>query len=70
METKAEKIWVAKAERRKKRKRRRETKRERRKKKKESKIIDIKKVAKEWEIWNEKEEAARLEEEAKKLVPE
>jgi len=24
----------------------------------------------EWEIWNEKEEAARLEEEAKKLVSE
>ena len=28
-----------------------------------------KKVAEEWEIWNEEEEVAKLEEEAKKLVP-
>jgi len=28
----------------------------------------VKKVAEEWEIWDEEEEAARLEEEAKKLV--
>jgi len=32
--------------------------------------MEIKKVAKEWEIWNKKEKAARSEEEAKKLVPE
>jgi len=30
--------------------------------------MDIKKVVEEWEIWNEKEEAARLEKEVKKLV--
>ena len=30
----------------------------------------MKKVAEEWEIWDEKEKAVRLEEEAKKLVPE
>ena len=30
----------------------------------------VKKVVEEWEIWNEKEEAARLEKEAKKLVSE
>jgi len=30
----------------------------------------VKKVAEKWEIWDEEEEAARLEEEAKKLVPE
>jgi len=30
----------------------------------------VKKVAEEWEIWNEKEKAVRLEEEVKKLVPE
>ena len=30
----------------------------------------MKRVAKEWEIWDKEEEAARLEEEAKKLVPE
>jgi len=33
------------------------------KKLKGSKIVDVKKVAKEWEIWNEKEAAARSEEE-------
>jgi len=33
-------------------------------------MIDIKKVAKEWEIWKEKKEAAKLEAETKKLVPE
>ena len=33
-------------------------------------MIDMKKVVEKWEIWNEKEEVARSEEEAKKLVPE
>jgi len=32
--------------------------------------MEVKSVAKEWEIWDEEEEAARSEEEAKKLVPE
>jgi len=32
--------------------------------------MEVKKVAKEWKIWNEEEAAARSEEEAKKLVPE
>ena len=32
--------------------------------------MEVKKVAKEWEIWDEEEEVARSEEEAKKLVPE
>jgi len=31
---------------------------------------EVKKVAEEWEIWDEEEEAARLEVEAKELVPE
>jgi len=31
--------------------------------------MKVRKVAKEWEIWDEEEEAAKLEEEAKKLVP-
>ena len=30
--------------------------------------MEVKKVVKEWEIWNEEEEAAKLESEAKKLV--
>ena len=33
-------------------------------------MVEIKRVAEEWEIWDEEEEAARLEEEAKELVPE
>ena len=31
--------------------------------------MQINKVVKEWEIWDEEEEVAKLEEEAKKLVP-
>jgi len=33
-------------------------------------MIDMKKLAEEWEIWDEEEVVAKLEEEAKKLVPE
>ena len=33
-------------------------------------MIEVKRVAKEWEIWNKEEEMAKLEVEAKKLVPE
>ena len=33
-------------------------------------MIEVKRVVKEWEIWDDEEEAARLEEKAKKLVPE
>jgi len=32
--------------------------------------VEVRKVVKEWEIWNEEEEAAKSEAEAKKLVPE
>ena len=32
--------------------------------------MEVKKVAKEWKIWNKEEEAAKLKAEAKKLVPE
>ena len=32
--------------------------------------MEIRKVAEEWEIWDEEEKAAKLEMEAKKLVPE
>jgi len=31
-------------------------------------MMEVKKVVEEWEIWDEEEEAVRLEEEAKKLV--
>ena len=33
-------------------------------------MIKVRKVAEEWEIWDKEEEAAKLETEAKKLVPE
>jgi len=50
---------------------RKETRGENRKKKqKKGKIMEVKKVAEEWEIWDKEEEAAKLEAEAKKLVPE
>ena len=42
---------------------------ERKKKQKKGKIMEVKKVAKKWEIWDEEEEAAKSEMEAKKLVP-
>ena len=32
--------------------------------------MKVKRVAEEWEIWDEEEEAAKLEAEAQKLVPE
>jgi len=31
--------------------------------------MEVRKVAEEWEIWDEEEEAVKLEEEARKLVP-
>jgi len=38
--------------------------------KKKGKTMEVKKVAEKWEIWNEEEEVAKSEAEAKKLVPE
>ena len=32
--------------------------------------MEVKRGAEEWEVWNEEEKAAKLEVEAKKLVPE
>ena len=43
---------------------------DKKKKQKKGKMMEIKKVAKEWEIWDEEEEAVRSEIETKKLVPE
>jgi len=48
-----------------------EAKEEAEKRKEEKgKTMEVKKVAEEWEIWNEEEEVAKSEAEAKKLVPE
>jgi len=43
---------------------------ERKKKQKKGEMVEVRKVAEEWEIWDEEEEVAKSEEEAKKLVPE
>jgi len=48
----------------------REKKEKERKKKQKKKTVEVRKVAKEWEIWDEEEKAAKSEAEAKKLVPE
>jgi len=40
------------------------------KKQKKGKTMEVKKVAEEWEIWDEEEEAAKSETEVKKIVPE
>jgi len=50
----------------------REEKAERQKKRKlkRERMMEVKRIAEEWEIWDEEEEAAKSETEAKKLVPE
>ena len=50
-----------------KRKKRRK-KQERKERKRRGKMMEIKKVVGKWEIWEKKEEVARSETEAKKLV--
>jgi len=42
---------------------------DRKKKQKKEKTMEVKRVAEEWEIWDEEEEVAMSEEKAKKLVP-
>jgi len=44
--------------------------RDKKRKQKKGKMMEVKKVAEKWEIWDEEEEVARSEVEAKKLVPE
>ena len=43
---------------------------EKKKKQKKGRAMEVRKVVEEWEIWDEEEEAAKSEAEAKKLVPE
>ena len=57
--------------RRKKKQRKRLERREKKdekKKQKKGKMMEVKKVVEGWEIWNEEEETARLEEETKRMV--
>ena len=49
---------------------RKKKEKEKRKKQKKGKTVEVRKVAEEWEIWNEEVEAAKSEVEARKLVPE
>jgi len=51
-------------------KRKEEREKEKKKNSKKGKAIEVRKVVEEWEIWDEEEEVAKSEEEAKKLVPE
>jgi len=44
--------------------------RQKKRKSKRKRIIEVKRIAEEWEIWDEEEDAAKSEAEAKKLVPE
>ena len=75
VETKAGKIGVAKTkeeetkeEGRKKWEEREKQKKQKQKKLEKEKSIEMKRVVKEWEIWDKEEEAARSEAEVKKLV--
>jgi len=43
---------------------------DKKRKQKKGKMMEVKKVAEEWEIWDEEEKATRSEAEAKELVPE
>ena len=85
VETKIGKVRMAKAEEEREEERsRKEMGRERRKnshntvpcteegrkEKKRKKKIKVRKIAEEWEIWDKEEEVAKLETEARKLVPE
>jgi len=47
---------------------RKKEEKEKRKKQKKGKTVEVRKVAEEWEIWDEEEEAAKSEVKAKKLV--
>jgi len=51
-------------------KRKKEKEKERKKKQRKGKIMEVKKVAEEWEIWDKEKEAVKSEVEVKKLVPE
>jgi len=72
VETSTREVRMGKAEgRRSKERSRKEMRRKGQEKEtKKGKMMEVKKVVEEWEIWDEEEEAARLEAEAKKLVPE
>ena len=72
METGTRKIRMGEAEERRSKggSRKKWEEKEKRKKQKREKMVEVKKVAEEWEIWDEEKETVKSEAEAKKLVPE
>jgi len=52
------------------RKKKKQRRKQRKGKRKRGRTVEVRKIAEEWEIWDEEEEAAKSEIEAKKLVPE
>ena len=61
--------WQKQKEEEAKEEARRKQEEKEKRKQKGRKMVEIKRVVEEWEIWNKKEKVARLEEEEKKLVP-
>ena len=71
VEIKVEKVRVVEIEKRRGKEVRKERAREKTKEektKKRERTMEVKKIAKEWEIWNEEKETAKSKEETKKLV--
>jgi len=62
--------WQKQKEEEAKEKAGRKQKEREKRKQKGKKTVEVKRVVEEWEIWDEEEEVARLEEEVKKMVPE
>ena len=62
--------WYKGSQSGKNRKKKKQEKKEKKKNQKKGKTVEVKRVAEEWEIWDEQEETAKSEAEAKKLVPE
>jgi len=67
VEASAGKIGMEETERRRSERRSREE-RDRKRKQKKGKMVEVKRIAEEWKIWNKEEKVARSEVEAKKLV--
>ena len=75
VETRAEKTRITEKKRRKNKMRRKEAEERRggkkkKKKPKRERTVKVKRVVEEWEIWDEEKKTVKLEEKAKKLVPE
>jgi len=76
VETKAREVRMVKAKRGREKGRREEIRREgtekgrtKEKKPRKKRTMKVKKIAKEWDIWDKEEKVAKFKEEAKKLVP-